>query len=245
MTQDKYPNSKVLVVAVGPSFLFRESKSGKYTFRGDQVDGLVHDVSTLNKSGKEVALVTGGALQMGLANLGLSEPDVHSDYKKAAIACGGQEMLMGEYAERLIDLDTRSAQVILSYQDTDGFSNYLGRDMPDELMSLKVRRRNIRRILDSCFESNMIPILGENHATVTEDNDFGGYIFLASSVADLVEADVLYTFLSKMKSQKNRDALTEFGDAVTKDGISFEVIDTRYTKSPGGVYVPKMARYLV
>lgn len=118
----------------------------------DRLADLVADVSALVESGKEVLLVSSGAVGLGRDAIGLP-PGPSELATRQACAAIGQGRLMGVY-ERLFDRHTLcSAQVLLTQSDFDD----------------KQRYDNLSRTLTTLLRHRVIPIINENDVVATEE----------------------------------------------------------------------------
>ncbi|MBI2943698.1 MAG: glutamate 5-kinase [Candidatus Wallbacteria bacterium] len=136
--------------------------------------GLVGEVSRLVEGGREVVLVTSGAILAGRVLLGMEErPRLLPE--KQACAAVGQPELIGRYRELFGWYGKLVSQVLLTAED------------------LRERRRylNARNTLRALLDRKVIPIVNENDTVSVEEIKFGDNDMLSSLVASLVEADML------------------------------------------------------
>ena len=171
MTHRKYlKEKKKIVVKVGTSLLAYDN--GKINLQ--RMEKLVRVLSDLHNSGKEVILVSSGAVAVGVGMIGLEEkPD--DLVKKQALAAIGQVGLIRLYQKFFDEYNTTLAQVLLT---RDGIENSL-------------RRKNARNTLHQLIEMGIVPVINENDTVATEEIEFGDNDTLSAQVATLIQADLL------------------------------------------------------
>ncbi len=131
-------------------------------------------LAELRAEGREIVIVTSGAVAEGMARLGWEErPD--SLPKLQAAAAVGQMGLVEAYAEGLARHGTHSAQILLTHDDLVDRSRYL----------------NARSTLRTLLGLGVVPVVNENDTVATDEIRFGDNDTLAALVANLVEADML------------------------------------------------------
>ncbi len=162
--------AKRVVVKIGSS-LVASRDSG---LRADRIDRLASEVSAVRSSGREVLLVSSGAIVSGIQKLGLKTYPKSLPVKQAAAAVG-QSRLMWAYEKAFERLDQKVAQILLTHQD------------------LADRRRfmNSRHTLTTLIEFGVIPVINENDTVAVDEIRFGDNDTLAGQVAHLVDADLL------------------------------------------------------
>lgn len=171
MTHRKYLKSKKkIVVKVGTSLLAYEN--GKINLQ--RMEKLVRVLADLHNSGKEVVLVSSGAVGVGVGILGLdNRPD--NLVKKQALAAVGQVGLLRLYQKFFDEYHKTVAQILLT---RDGIENSL-------------RRKNARNTFNQLIEMGIIPVVNENDTVSTHEIEFGDNDTLSASVATLISADLL------------------------------------------------------
>ncbi len=140
----------------------------------DKLDKLVDDIVDLRNQGKEVILVSSGAIGAGKGRV--DEPAETIEDLQAASTVG-QSYLMRRYTESFERYDQKIAQILLSQEDlvdSDRFSNF-------------------RNSIETLLGWGVVPILNENDAVAIEEIKIGDNDMLSSSVAVGVEADLLVT----------------------------------------------------
>lgn len=165
-----FKNIKRLVVKVGTSTLTYET--GKTNIR--RMIKLCSVLADLHNSGIDVALVTSGAIGVGVGKLGLSQKPKDIPGRQAA-ATVGQCELMFMYDKFFSEYGQKIGQLLVTKDD---FEN-------DE------RRANLSNTFEKLFEYGAIPVINENDSVATDEIVFGDNDSLSAIVAKLVGADGL------------------------------------------------------
>ena len=163
-------NSKVLIVKVGSSLV---TNNGEGLDRA-AIAAWAAQISTLVKQGKQVVLVSSGAIAEGMQRLGWKQRPVEVNELQAAAAVG-QMGLVQMYESCFAQHGLHTAQILLTHDDLRDRKRYL----------------NARSTLKTLLHLNVIPIINENDTVVTEEIRFGDNDTLAALVANLIEADAL------------------------------------------------------
>lgn len=161
---------KRLVVKVGTSTL--TYNTGKTNIR--RMHKLVSVLSDIVNSGIEVALVTSGAIGVGVGKLGLKERPSDISGRQAAATVGQCELmfmydkLFGEYGHTV-------GQLLITKSDVDS----------------EERRKNLVNTFDKLFDYGAVPIVNENDSVAVDEIVYGDNDSLSAIVARLVNADAL------------------------------------------------------
>ncbi|MGM0371161.1 MAG: glutamate 5-kinase [Halobacteriota archaeon] len=140
----------------------------------EKLDKLVDDIMDLRERGKEVMLVSSGAIGAGKGRV--DQPAETVEDMQAASTVG-QSHLMRRYTESFERYDQKIAQILLTQEDlvdTERFSNF-------------------RNSLETLLEWGVVPIINENDAIAIEEIKIGDNDMISSSVAVGVDADLLVT----------------------------------------------------
>jgi len=131
-------------------------------------------IAALHAAGKQVLLVSSGAIAEGMQRLGWSRRprEVHELQAAAAV---GQMGLAQAYESCFAALGIRTAQILLTHADLADRARYL----------------NGRSTLFTLLDLGVVPVINENDTVVTDEIKFGDNDTLAALTANLVEADVL------------------------------------------------------
>ncbi|TLY39103.1 MAG: glutamate 5-kinase, partial [Nitrospirae bacterium] len=163
-------DAKRLVLKVG-SRLVASKGSGLNT---ERIDRLASDLSALKAQGREIVMVSSGAIVCGIEKLGLPEYPKSLPHKQAAAAVG-QSRLMWAYEKAFEKVDQKVAQVLLTREDLANRARFL----------------NSRHTLTALLEYGVVPIINENDTVAVDEIRFGDNDSLAGMVAHLVDADLL------------------------------------------------------
>ncbi len=142
--------------------------------RGDVLDRVTEQVAELHHGGEDVALVTSGAIALGMRLMALETRPGTIDELQAASAVG-QGTLFRAYEERLAARDVRAAQVLLTSFD----------------LSVRMHYLNARQALRRLLAWRAVPIVNENDTTATDEITFGDNDFLSAQLALLLGARLL------------------------------------------------------
>ncbi|MFM2440501.1 MAG: hypothetical protein RLZZ349_228 [Pseudomonadota bacterium] len=163
-------DAKVIVVKVGSSLVTNDGNGL------DQVAiaAWAEQITALVRQGKQVVLVSSGAVAEGMQRLGWKKRPTAVNELQAAAAVG-QMGLVQMYESCFSRHQLHTAQVLLTHDDLADRKRYL----------------NARSTLRTLLDLKVIPIINENDTVVTDEIRFGDNDTLASLVANLIEADVL------------------------------------------------------
>ncbi|MGK5533954.1 glutamate 5-kinase [Streptomyces sp. URMC 129] len=161
-------DARRIVVKIGSSSLTTAAGG----LDADRVDALV-DV-LVKQDGRQIVLVSSGAIAAGLAPLGLPRRPADLARQQAA-ASVGQGLLLARYTASFARYGRRVGQVLLTSDDTRRRAHY----------------RNAYRTLDQLLAMGVVPIVNENDTVATDEIRFGDNDRLAALVAHLVRADLL------------------------------------------------------
>jgi len=164
-------SAKRIVIKIGSALLI-DAASGE--LRRDWLQTLCADVAVLKRDGKDVILVSSGAIALGRRALGLKPGALKLEESQAA-AAAGQVRLAHAYADILSGEAIIAAQVLLTLGDTEERARYL----------------NARATLKTLLSLDSIPVINENDTVATAEIRFGDNDRLAARVASMMEADCL------------------------------------------------------
>ncbi len=167
-------DAKRIVVKVGTSTIAYQT--GRMNLR--KIERLVKVLADIKNSGREVVLVSSGAIGVGVGKLGLKQKPTDIPTKQAAAAVGQCE-LMYTYDKLFSDYSHTVAQVLLT------------RDVIDD----EVLRRNAENTFRRLLELGCVPIVNENDTVSTDEIECGGNFgdndTLSAMVAAVCGADAL------------------------------------------------------
>ncbi|HET9607523.1 MAG TPA: glutamate 5-kinase [Nitrospira sp.] len=170
MRNEVLTQAKRIVVKIGSSLV----SSREAGLEPDRIDRLAEDLAALRAAGRDVLVVSSGAIVSGIKKLSLKEYPKSLPVKQAAAAVG-QSRLMWAYEKSFERLGIKVAQILLTHHD------------------LADRRRflNARHTLAALIEFQVIPIINENDTVAVDEIRVGDNDTLAAEVAHLVDADLL------------------------------------------------------
>jgi glutamate 5-kinase len=159
-----------VVVKVGTNVLTREDG----TLDPAHLQALADQLQRLRASGRQVALVSSGAIGAGMGRLGLSRRPTDLRQLQACAAVG-QAFLMRAYEDCLARHGIPTAQILLTAGDFDSRGRYL----------------NARNTILTLFEYGCLPIINENDTVSVAEIRFGDNDHLAALVTNLLQAPLL------------------------------------------------------
>ena len=159
-----------IVVKVGTSTLTHANGKLNYS----RIEYLVRELADAVNSGKQILLVSSGAVGAGMDRLGWKEKPKTIPAKQAAAAVG-QGILMHTYEKLFGEYGQIVAQVLLTREDSVNRKRYA----------------NSRNTLLTLLEIGVIPIINENDAVAIDELKIGDNDTLSANVAAIVDADLL------------------------------------------------------
>ncbi|MFN4276094.1 MAG: glutamate 5-kinase [Ferrovibrio sp.] len=160
-----------IVVKVGSSLLVDAEKN---TLREAWLNALVDDIAKLRTDGKDVLVVSSGAIALGRRILGLNGKALRLEESQAA-AAAGQIRLSSAWQEALARHELKTAQILLTLGDTESRRHYL----------------NARETVHTLLKLGVVPVVNENDTVATAEIRFGDNDRLAARVAQMISADCL------------------------------------------------------
>jgi len=161
--------AKRIVVKVGSQLL-----AGKDGLDRDFIDNLTAQVAKLKAQGREVIVVSSGAVLAGIKALRLNRKPF-SLSEKQALSAVGQPYLMAEYRDSFKRFGIETAQVLLTAED----------------LRSKERFLNAKNTFNSLLKFGVVPIVNENDTVSTEEIKIGDNDNLSAHVSVLVDAELL------------------------------------------------------
>ncbi|MDR2016429.1 MAG: glutamate 5-kinase, partial [Burkholderiales bacterium] len=170
MNRSVVADARRIVVKVGSSLVTNEGRGIDH----EAVLRWATEIAQLKKAGKEIVLVSSGAIAEGMKRLGwATRPRAIPELQAAAAV--GQMGLAHAYEEAFAQSDLRTAQILLTHEDLSDRRRYL----------------NARSTLRTLLALDVIPIINENDTVTTEEIKVGDNDTLGALVTNLIEADVL------------------------------------------------------
>ncbi len=170
MRDEFLKHAKRIVVKIGSSLIASRATG----LRPEQIERLADEIASIRAGGREILVVSSGAIVSGIKKLQLKEYPKSLPVKQAAAAVG-QSRLMWAYEKAFERLGIQVAQILLTHQD------------------LADRRRflNARHTLTALIGFGIVPVINENDTVAVDEIRVGDNDTLASEVAHLVDADAL------------------------------------------------------
>lgn len=205
-----FENTKRVVIKIGTNILTKDGG-----LDGAYVRQITAQINCLLKSGRQVVIVTSGAIGMGVGQLNIAGK-VQNIKMRQACAAIGQPLLMQEYRKSFLRYDVTVAQVLLTAEVLNNRKTYL----------------NLRNSIETLLRLGTVPILNENDSVSTEEigTAFGDNDRLSALVASKIDADLLI-ILSDIDALYDKNP-REFPDAKPIPTV-FEITQD-IIKSAGG-----------
>ena len=169
--RSEWLNARRIVVKIGSALLV---DSGTGRLRATWLNSLADDVATLSGEGKDVIIVSSGAIALGRRVLGLGNGTLELAESQAAAAVG-QISLSSAYREVFSTRGLTVAQILLTLSDTEERRRYL----------------NARHTIDTLLAHKAIPVVNENDTVATGEIRYDDNDRLSARVASMTTSDVL------------------------------------------------------
>ena len=193
--RDQLSGVKRIVVKVGSSTISRG-----FELNDGALDRLVDDLARVKRSGKEVILVTSGAIAAGVGTLGLSSRPRTIPGLQAAAAVG-QSRLMHAYEDRFQEYGEMAAMILLTQEDFNNRKRYI----------------HITNTLNTLLQLGTVPIINENDTVAVEEIKVGDNDTLSAHVTNLADADLLVILSDQVgffTADPRRHSQSQFIDVV-------------------------------
>ena len=226
-SREQLKDKRRIVIKIGSSSLtIRES--GRLDLR--KMEKLVRVICQMRGEGKDVVLVSSGAIAVGRQALNVEQkPEKTSE--KQALAAVGQARLMMTYQRLFAEYNQTAAQVLLTkYSILDGLSRLNAKNTFEELLKLGV-----------------VPVVNENDTVATHEIEFGDNDRLSAIVAGLVGADLLILLsdidgLYTDDPNQNQEAmLIQIVSEITEDLLAMGKESSGSSLGTGGMQAKLMA----
>jgi glutamate 5-kinase len=202
---ERLANARRVVIKIG-SALFVDQQTG--AMNRVWLEGVCADVADMRRAGKDVVIVSSGAVALGRRELNLSRGTALEE--KQAAAAAGQIVLAHAYQEILRSLGLTTAQVLLTLDDSE----------------LRERYLNASKTLRTLLRLGAVPVINENDTVATQELRYGDNDRLSARVAQMVSAECL-VLLSDVDglytADPRRDASARYVEEVTE--LTREVFD--------------------
>jgi glutamate 5-kinase len=170
-SRSQWAEARSIVVKIGSSLLVDRAQG---RLNSAWLASLASDVADLAKAGKQVILVSSGAIALGRHMLGLPGGALELEKSQAAAAVG-QVSLAGAYQSALGAHGLTAAQILLTLGDTEERRRYL----------------NARQTIATLLAHRAVPVVNENDTVATSEIRYGDNDRLSARVASMMSADCL------------------------------------------------------
>jgi len=212
--RNKLIEKKKIVIKVGTSTLTHPN--GKLNLM--RIERLVRVIADLHNDGKQIILVSSGAIATGAAKMGITKkPD--DKIKKQALAAIGQAELIRIYDKFFEEYNKTCAQILLT---KDGIIN-------------PVRRRNAMNTVNELLNMGIIPVINENDSVSTHEIEFGDNDTLSAAVATLVAAELLI-ILSDIDGMYTDDPRKNTTATLINEVVTLDDMIESYVSGTGSVF---------
>ena len=162
-------SARRIVVKIGTSIITEDGRVST-----NKISRLVSDIVAVMKAGREVIVVSSGAISSGAGALGKSR-EALTIPEKQALAAVGQIALMNEYRKCFQWEGFEVGQILLTEDDVNNRRRFL----------------NARHTIETLLGFGVVPVVNENDSVVVKEIKFGDNDTLSAHVASLVNADLL------------------------------------------------------
>jgi glutamate 5-kinase len=200
-TRNQLKAAKRIVVKVGSRVLV--DKTGKPDPK--RIHTLVGGMVAAHDAGREIILVSSGAIAAGIEALGMqTRPTALPDLQMAASV--GQTRLMSLYSHLFGQKHIKVGQILLT----------------DDLLKVDERRTHAKNTLINLIEHRIVPVINENDTVATEEITFGDNDLLAALVSILVDADALILLTTTDGLHDDNGERVAFIDEMSDDILALD-----------------------
>lgn len=217
-------DKKKIVVKIGSASL-AHPETGRLDL--DKMERLVRILANLRNQGKDVILVSSGAIAVGRSALGFADKPTEISMKQACAAVG-QARLMMVYQKLFAEYNQLAAQILMT-KDT---------------MLNDISRKNAQNTFMELFKMGVIPIVNENDTVSTDEldtGDFGDNDTLSAIVTAIVEGDLLILlsdtdgFYTDDPHKNKKATLISFVDEINDEVLKMAKSSTGCNLGTGGM----------
>jgi glutamate 5-kinase len=167
--QTLFDQARRVVIKVGSAVL-----TDKNGLNFQVISDLARQISFLWSTGREVILVSSGAVAAGRQQLGVKRQPQEELRVKQALAAMGQGLLMQAYEQAFAVHDQKVAQILLTHADLSRRDRYL----------------NVRNTIQTLFEFGVVPIINENDTVSVQELRLGDNDTLGALITNMIGADM-------------------------------------------------------
>jgi len=175
--QTLFDQAKRVVIKVGSAVL-----TGRNGLNSDVIGHLARQIAFLCSTGREVILVSSGAVAAGRRKLEMPRRSNEELKVKQALAAMGQGLLMQAYEQAFAGYDQKVAQILLTHADLSQRDRYL----------------NVRNTILTLFEFGAVPIINENDTVSVQELRVGDNDTLGAQITNMIGAD-MYIMLTDVE----------------------------------------------
>lgn len=220
-TRERLKGKKRIVIKIGSSSLTHE-KTGLLNI--SKLEKLVRAITDLSNQGKEVILVSSGAIAVGKNTVGINQKELSLPVKQACAAIG-QAQLMTMYKNLFAEYNKIAAQILITKYTMIHDKN----------------RINATNTFKELLKLGVIPIVNENDTVSTDEIEFGDNDRLSAIVAAIIKADLLILlsdidglFTDDPNTNKNAKFI-DFVPEITNDLLSMAKSSSSSDTGTGGM----------
>lgn len=192
-----FSNMKRIVIKIGSSSLVNKD----YSVNEPVLVTIMQQISSLKNAGIDIAIVTSGAIAVGMHELHLLKKPKEMALKQACAALG-QAKLMEAYNKVAEIYNLKLGQILLNHDD----------------FQVRKRMLYLSNTLDAMFKNQIVPVINENDALAVEEIKVGDNDTLASLIAPMIGADLLVLF-------SDIDGLYTKNPKIYKDAVMVGEVD--------------------
>ncbi len=171
LSDNRLMDAKRIVIKIGSALLVNDATG---TIHHEWLQNFLEDIVDLWRQGKQIILVSSGAIALGRRHLQFKHQSLQLEEKQAAAAVG-QIILAHAYQQALESNGITVAQILLTLDDSENRKRYL----------------NAKNTLETLVKLRSIPVINENDSVATAEIRYGDNDRLAARVAQMVSADTL------------------------------------------------------
>ncbi len=214
MSRSEFQHIKRIVVKIGSSLLTQAGAG----LNQAAIKQWVAQISALKQQGKEVLLVSSGAVAEGMARLNLAQrPQTLHELQAAAAV--GQMGLVRTFEHQFQEFGLHAAQILLTHEDLSDRQRYL----------------NARSTLLELLKFQVIPVINENDTVATDEIRFGDNDTLGALVVNLVEADLLIILTDQQGLFDADPSLNPAAKLIQQAAVNDPILDVVAGESRSGL----------
>jgi len=168
--RDSIGKSERVVIKIGTKVITESDNS----LSRNVISSIVKQIADPSNMGRDFIIVSSGAIALGLSRMGLDKRPKKINLLQAA-ASMGQSRLINVYESEFDDVNYKTSQILLTYEDIQNRERYL----------------NIRNTIFTLWSYGVIPIVNENDTVSFSEIRFGDNDLIAAWLSNMIDADLL------------------------------------------------------